>query len=74
MAYFKKSQTSYKKKLIQAKVQYSLSEIKEGQRLQAYLESTNQTANAYLKSLIKADLDAKGIPYPAEPPESTELD
>lgn len=62
--YYKKSQTDYKKKLIQAKVQYSLEDTKDGQRLKAYLAQSGQTANAYIKAIIKADLDAKGIPYP----------
>lgn len=62
--YYKKSQTDYKKKLIQAKAQYSLEDIKDGQRLKAYLAQSGQTANSYIKALIKADLDAKCIPYP----------
>lgn len=64
--YYKKSQTDYKKKLIQAKAQYSLEDIKDGQRLKAYLAQSGQTANSYIKSLIKSDLDAKGIPYPVD--------
>ena len=66
MAYYKESQTNYKKKLIQAKVQYSLEDIRDGQRLKAYLKHTGQSANSYIKSLIKADLDAKGIAYPVD--------
>ena len=61
MAYDKKSQTEYKKKLKQFKVQYSLSDIQEGERIKAYLDQTGQTANSYIKSLIKADLDSKGF-------------
>lgn len=64
MAYNKKSQTDYKKKCVQFKVQYNLQENIEGYRLQAYLSSINMSANSYLKELIKADLDSKSIPYP----------
>lgn len=60
MAYDKKSQSDYKKKLIQAKVQYSLEDIEEGQRLKTYLAKTGQSANSYIKELIKNDLDSKG--------------
>jgi hypothetical protein len=66
MAYYKKSQTNYKKKLIQAKAQYSLNDIEEGKRLLYYLAQTKQSTNSYLKALIKADLDSKGIEYPID--------
>lgn len=35
--------------------------IIDGERVKAYLEQTGQSANAYIKALIKADLDAKGF-------------
>lgn len=60
MAYSKEAQARYKKKIVQFKVQYSLQDS-DGKRLQDYLTDTNQTANAYIKALIKADLDKKGI-------------
>lgn len=31
----------------------------DGERVKAYLEQTGQSANSYIKALIKADLDAK---------------
>ena len=40
-------------------VKYRKNEIKEGQRLKDYLEITGQSANSYLKELIKKDLDSK---------------
>ena len=66
MAYNKEVQSRYKKKITQYKVQYSLSDNdrKESDRLKAYLVETGQSANSYIKALIKADLDAKGVPYP----------
>lgn len=66
MAYNKEAQSRYKKKITQYKVQYSLSDNdrKESDRLKAYLAETGQSANSYIKALIKSDLDKKGIPYP----------
>lgn len=61
MAYYKKSQAEYKKKLKQFKVQYNLQDNSEGLRVQKYLEQTGQSANAYIKNLIKNDLDSKGF-------------
>ena len=61
MAYSKKSQADYKKKLKQFKIQYNLQDNVEGLRLQKYLDNTKQSANSYLKDLIKKDLDEKGI-------------
>ena len=39
-------------------------DIAEGARVKQYLATTGQTANAYIKALIKADLEAKGVPMP----------
>lgn len=66
MAYNKEVQSRYKKKITQFKVQYSLSDNdrKESDRLKAYLTQTGQSANSYIKALIKSDLDLKGVPYP----------
>ena len=49
MAYSKKAQSTYDKKIVQFKTKYSLSELQDGERVKAYLEQ------------IKADLDAKGF-------------
>ena len=57
----KRAQKEANKKSIMFSVNYRLNEIQEGQRLKAYLESTGQSANAYLKELIKKDLDSKGV-------------
>ena len=59
MAYSAKSQADYKKKLKQFKVQYNLQDNIEGLRLQKYLDENNLSANAYLKEIIKKDLDSK---------------
>lgn len=63
----KKANREYRKrhKPIQKTIQYKTDKI-EGLRLEAYLDDTGQVANNYIKSLIKADLDAKGIPYPID--------
>lgn len=65
-----KSQKEYeKKRMKQCKtyaIKYSLylsEENRENERLKRYLEQKGISANSYIKSLIKADLNAKGIPY-----------
>lgn len=63
MTYYKKSQDKYKKKITQFKVQYSLNDEQEGRRIKAYLAQTGQSANSYIKGLIKANLDNKGLEY-----------
>ena len=40
-------------------ISYKLKDMEEGKRLQSYLEKTGQSANSYIKSLIKKDLDVK---------------
>ena len=42
---------------------YTPTDIAEGKRLKAYLEQSGQSANSYIKGLIKTDLDGKGVPY-----------
>ena len=68
MAYNKEVQSRYRKKIAQFKAEYSLSEEdkREASRIRAYLKQSGQSANSYIKALIKADLDAKGIAYPAD--------
>lgn len=61
MAYNKKVQSVYDKKIIQFKTKYNLSELQDGERVKAYLKQTGQSANSYIKNLIKADLDSKGF-------------
>lgn len=53
---------TYNSKTIAFSIGYrSENEIKEGERLKAYLTQTGQSANSYIKGLIKADLDGKGF-------------
>ena len=61
MTYYKDSQKEYNKKCLQYKVQYRLIDNAEGERLKAYLSQSGQSANSYIKGLIKADLDSKGF-------------
>ena len=61
MAYSKKAQSTYDKKIVQFKTKYSLSELQDGERVKAYLEQTGKSANSSIKHLTKADLDAKGF-------------
>lgn len=43
---------------------YIDTEKTDQKRLQACLADTGQSANTYLKELIKRDLDSRGIEYP----------
>ena len=65
--YNKKSQDTYNNKSMVFSCCYRPgTDLPEGQRLKAYLKQTGQTANAYIKALIKRDLDAQSIPYPSD--------
>lgn len=65
MAYNPKAQDKYRRKSINLACVYRPgTDIAEGARVKQYLATTGQTANAYIKALIKADLDAKGVPMP----------
>lgn len=58
----KKAQKKYNKKTITIAASYKPgTDIAEGQRIKAYLAQTGQSANSYIKGLIKADLDSKGF-------------
>ena len=62
MAYNKEAQKRYREKSIQFAVNYRPgTDIQDGQRIKAYLEQTGQSANSYIKDLIKRDLDSKGF-------------
>ena len=61
MAYSAKSQKKYNDKCYRFSIKFIPSEHDEIERVKAYLEQTGQSANSYIKSLIKADLDAKGF-------------
>lgn len=64
MAYNKKADENYRKKIDRMAIKYSIAELHESERLRKYLEQTGLSANSYIKGLIKADLDSKGIAYP----------
>lgn len=57
----KNSYKTYNQKSIQLTVSYRPTDLQDGERVKAYLEHTGQSANSYIKALIKADLDSKGI-------------
>ena len=56
----KKAYKNYNNKSIQLSVCYRPSEIDEGKRIKSYLDEHNLSANAYIKDLIKKNLDSKG--------------
>lgn len=60
----KRAQKKYNKKTITIAASYKPgTDLKEGERVKAYLDQTEQKANSYIKALIKADLDSKGFMY-----------
>ena len=62
MAYNREAQKRYNEKTIMIAASYKPgTDLKEGQRVKAYLKQSGQTANSYIKGLIKADLDKKGF-------------
>lgn len=61
MAYNAKGQKKYNAKSINLAVSYKPPERVDGERVKAYLDQTGQSANSYIKSLIKRDLDSKGF-------------
>ena len=61
MAYSAKGKKKYNANSTYLSVKYTPNEQIDGERVKAYLEQTGQSANAYIKSLIKVDLDAKGF-------------
>ncbi len=61
MAYNRDAQKRYDDKSMVYAIKYRPTDISEGIRLKEYLSDTGQSANSYIKGLIKADLDSKGI-------------
>lgn len=57
----RKAVKKYREKTVSFAVKYSAVDANQGNTLKAYLEQTGQSANSYIKQLIKADLDAKGF-------------
>lgn len=56
------AQKKYNKRTITIAASYKPgTDIQEGQRIKSYLEQTGQSANSYIKDLIKRDLDSKGF-------------
>lgn len=68
MAYNKKADANYRKKT----QSFVLNDIQEGLRLKAYIERNGISCNAYLKELVKRDLNSKEIKY-TDNMDSTEL-
>lgn len=67
MAYsqsLKEAQAKYRKKVKNITLKFYPSETIEYERIKMYTQNNAVSYGDYIKSLIKADLDAKGIPYP----------
>lgn len=57
----RKSVKKYSEKTLTFAVKYYPTDIEYGKKLKEYLAYTGKSVNSYLKELIKADLDSKGI-------------
>lgn len=57
----RKAVKKYSEKTITFAIKYYPTDIEYGQKLKEYLAESGQSANSYLKELIKADLDSKGV-------------
>lgn len=62
----RKAVKKYSEKTLTIATKYYPTDIQDGKRLKAYLEQTGQSANSYIKALIKADLDSKGFSVDSE--------
>lgn len=63
MAYSKGAQDNYRKKCKTIGLKYTPNEMNEYNRIVQYCSNNNKTYQSYIKTIIKSDLDAKGIPY-----------
>lgn len=61
MAYSPKSQKTYNTKCHYFTVKYTPVESDQAEKLKVYLKESGQSANSYIKALIKKDLDKKGV-------------
>lgn len=59
----KNAYKKYNKKKQTFALVYTPTDIQEGLRLKTYIEKNGLSCNAYLKELVKRDLDSKGIEY-----------
>ena len=60
----RKAVAKYAKKTQSFALKYFATDIQEGMRLKTYIDNNNLSCNAYLKELVKRDLDNKGVAYP----------
>lgn len=74
MTYDKKAQDKYRMKVKTYAVKYTPTDIMESKRLDYYLANSGISTNSYIKSLIKADLDVKGIQYPEDSMSNSDSD
>lgn len=61
MAYSPESQKKYNDKCEIVRLKYTPNQLDEYNRLMSYINDTNIAVSTYIKGLIRADLDAKGI-------------
>lgn len=68
MAYHAESQKKYNQKSKFINLKFTPNDIEEYIRVKTYTDEIGTSTQGYIKALIKADLDAKNIPYPALDP------
>ena len=68
----RKAVAKYAKKTQSFALKYFATDIQEGLRLKHYIDNADISCNAYLKELVKRDLDNKGIEY-TDNTDSTDL-
>lgn len=59
-----KAINTYNKKSKYIQLKFTQNSVDEYQRIVNYTDSNKMSMQRYIKELIKADLDSKGIPYP----------
>lgn len=74
MAYSAKGQKKYNANSTYFSIKYTPQEQEEGKRIKAYLAQTGQSANSYIKGLIRSDLDRKGFMMDADAMVDAETD
>lgn len=65
MAYNKKADENYRKKYKYIGLKYAIKDKLEYARITQYCLDNELSIQSYIKSLIKQDLDSKGVPYPS---------
>lgn len=61
-----KAISKYNKKSKTISLKFTANQIHDYERITAYCDGIGLSYQGYIKSLIKADLDSKNVPYPPQ--------